>query len=235
MQQEAAQQRETPTESESRRVMNAATQRTTWLNMSTEETSIRRSADASQQHESHTNETIEQQQHRRTANANRQHESRANESTQQQQHCRTADASRQHESWANETPEQQQNCRTANADRQHESWANETPQQQQNRRTANANQPQQRRNSNGPLFEAALHCNIDHTNHMEGVELYTLGAMDVVCQFGGAIGFKSKKRNGQVSFGKLCCNGNMTHPGNLLKAPINCNLVELFTVTTPQA
>ena len=35
---------------------------------------------------------------------------------------------------------------------------------------------------------------------MEGVELYTLGAMDVVCQFCGAIGFKSKKRNGQVSF-----------------------------------
>ena len=33
---------------------------------------------------------------------------------------------------------------------------------------------------------------------MEGVELYTLGEMDVVCQFCGAIGFKSKKRNGQV-------------------------------------
>ena len=28
---------------------------------------------------------------------------------------------------------------------------------------------------------------------MEGVELYTLGAMDVVCQFCGAIGFKSKR------------------------------------------
>ena len=70
---------------------------------------------------------------------------------------------------------------------------------------------------------------------MEGVELYTLGEMDVVCQFCGAIGFKSKKRNGQVCFGKLCCNGNKTHPGNLLKAPIHHNLVELFTVTTPQA
>ena len=70
---------------------------------------------------------------------------------------------------------------------------------------------------------------------MEAVELYTLGAMDVVCQFCGAIGFKSEKRNGQVSFGKLCCNGNKTHPGNLLKAPLHCNLVKLFTVTTPQA
>ena len=30
---------------------------------------------------------------------------------------------------------------------------------------------------------------------MEGVELYTLGAMDVVCQFCGAIGFKSEKSN----------------------------------------
>ena len=50
--------------------MNAATQQATWLNMSTEETSIRRSADASQQHESCANETTEQQQHRRTANAN---------------------------------------------------------------------------------------------------------------------------------------------------------------------
>ena len=49
------------------------------------------------------------------------------------------------------------------------------------------------------MFEAALQCNIDCTNHMEGVELYTLGAMDVVCQFCGAIGFKSEKRNGQVS------------------------------------
>ena len=85
------------------------------------------------------------------------------------------------------------------------------------------------------MFEAALHCNIDCTNHMEGVELYTLGEMDVVCQFCGAIGFMSEKRNGQVSFGKLCCNGNKTHPGNLLKAPIHQNLVELFTVTTPQA
>ena len=64
---------------------------------------------------------------------------------------------------------------------------------------------------------------------------YTLGAMDVVCQFCGAIGFKSKKRNGQVSFGKLCCNGNKTHPGNLLKAPLHHNLVELITATTPQA
>ena len=36
-------------------------------------------------------------------------------------------------------------------------------------------------------------------------------------------------------FGKLCCNGNKTHPGNILKAPIHHNLVELFTVTTPQA
>ena len=32
---------------------------------------------------------------------------------------------------------------------------------------------------------------------MEGVELYTLGAMDVVCQFCGVIGFKSEKRNGK--------------------------------------
>ena len=70
---------------------------------------------------------------------------------------------------------------------------------------------------------------------MEGVELYTLGAMDAVCQLCGAIGFKSKKRNGQVSFGKLCCNGNKTHPGNLLKAPLHHNLVELFTGSTPQA
>ena len=46
MQQEAAQQKETPTESESRRVTNAATEKATWLNMSTEETSIRRSADS---------------------------------------------------------------------------------------------------------------------------------------------------------------------------------------------
>ena len=70
---------------------------------------------------------------------------------------------------------------------------------------------------------------------MEGVELYTLGAMDVVYQFCGAIGFKSKKRNGQVSFGKVCCNGNKTHPGNLLKAPLHRNLVELFTATIAQA
>ena len=69
---------------------------------------------------------------------------------------------------------------------------------------------------------------------MEGVELYTLGAMDVVCQFCGAIRFKSEKRNGQVSFGKLCCNGNKTHPGNLLKGPLHRNLVELFTATTAQ-
>ena len=47
MQQEAARQRETPTESQSRRLTNAAIQRAMWLNMSTEETSIRRSADAS--------------------------------------------------------------------------------------------------------------------------------------------------------------------------------------------
>ena len=70
---------------------------------------------------------------------------------------------------------------------------------------------------------------------MEGVELYTLGPIDVVCQFCGAIGFKAEKRNGQVSFGKLCCNGNKTHPGNLLKTPLHCNLMELFTVTTAQA
>ena len=70
---------------------------------------------------------------------------------------------------------------------------------------------------------------------MEGVELSMLGEMDVVCQFCGAVGFKFKKRNGQISFGKLCCNGNKTYPGNLLKAPIHCNLVELFTATTPQA
>ena len=92
-----------------------------------------------------------------------------------------------------------------------------------------------RRNSNGTLFQAALHCNIEHTNLMKGVELYMLGEMDVVCQFCGAIGFKSEKRNGQISFGKLCCNGSKTYPGNLLKAPIHCNLVELFTGTTPQA
>ena len=59
--------------------------------------------------------------------------------------------------------------------------------------------------------------------------------MDVVCPFCHAIGFNSKKRNGQVSFGKLCCNGNKTHPGNILKAPIHRNLMELFTATTPQA
>ena len=47
------------------------------------------------------------------------------------------------------------------------------------------------------MFQAALHCNIDRTSHMEGVELYTLGAMDVVCQFCGVIGFKSEKRNGK--------------------------------------
>ena len=35
-------------------------------------------------------------------------------------------------------------------------------------------------------------CNIDCTNHMEGVELYTLGAMDVVCQICGAIVLKPK-------------------------------------------
>ena len=45
----------------------------------------------------------------------------------------------------------------------------------------------------------------------------TLGPMDVVCQFCGAIAFKSEKRNGQVSFEKLCCDGNKTYPGNLLK------------------
>ena len=72
------------------------------------------------------------------------------------------------------------------------------------------------------MFQAALHCNIDHTNHMEGVELYTLGAMDVMCQFCGATGFKSKKTNGQVSFGKLCCNGNKTHPGNSIKPHTDC-------------
>ena len=33
---------------------------------------------------------------------------------------------------------------------------------------------------------------------MEGVELYMLGAMDVVCQFCGDFGFESEKRNGQV-------------------------------------
>ena len=70
---------------------------------------------------------------------------------------------------------------------------------------------------------------------MEGVELYTLGAMDVVCQFCGATGHKSKKRNGQVSFGKLCFNGNKTYPGNLLKAPVHHNLVDLFTMSTTQA
>ena len=35
----------------------------------------------------------------------------------------------------------------------------------------------------GHLFQCALHCNVDCTNHMEGIELYTLGVMDVVCQF----------------------------------------------------
>ena len=94
--------------------------------------------------------------------------------------------------------ETQQACRTANANRLQESWANESPQQLQTHRTANSNREQQRRNSNGKLFEAALQCNIDHTYHMEGVELYTSGAMDVVCQFCGGIGFKSKTRNGQV-------------------------------------
>ena len=70
---------------------------------------------------------------------------------------------------------------------------------------------------------------------MEGVELYTLGAMDIICQLCGAIGFQSEKKNGQISFGKLCCDGNKTHPGNLLKAPLHHNLVEIFTATTPQA
>ena len=65
------------------------------------------------------------------------------------------------------------------------------------------------------MFQAALHCYIEHTNLMEGVELYMLGEMDVVCQFCGAIW------NGQISLGKLCCNGNKTYPGNLLKAPIH--------------
>ena len=60
----------------------------------------------------------------------------------------------------------------------------------------NANQQQQRRNSNGPLFQAAqlpLHCNTDCTNNMESVELYTLGEMDDVCQFCGAIGLCPKR------------------------------------------
>ena len=73
-----------------------------------------------------------------------------------------------------------------------ESQANESIDQQQHHRTANSNQEQHRRNSNGPLFEAALQCNIDRTNHMEGVELYTLVAMDVVCQYCGAIGLSVK-------------------------------------------
>ena len=129
-----------------------------------------------------------------------------------------------------------------NANQQQKSWANESPDQQQNHRTPNANQEQHRRNSNGPLFQAALHCNIEHINLLEGVELYKLGEMDVVCpfcgvldlslkrgmdkyllenyaameiklllcQFCGAIRFKPEKRNGQISFGKLCCNGNKT-------------------------
>ena len=186
----------------------------------------RREEETSHQHDCH---------FPRTANANRQQERQANETQQQQQLCRTANAIRQQESRANQSPQQQQLRRTADATRHQESRANETTDQQQTRRTADANRQQQRRNSNGPLFEAALQCNIDRTNHMEGVELYTLGPMDVVCQFCGAIGFKSEKRNGQVSFGKLCCNGNKTHPGNLLKNPLHRNLVELFTGTTPQA
>ena len=171
----------------------------------------------------------------RSAAASRQQQSRANETPQQQQTHRTADATRHQDSWANEAAQQQRTRRTADAIHHQDSRVNETPQQQQTRRTANANRQQQRRNSNGPLFEAAFQCNIDRTNHMEGVELYTLGPMDMVCQFCGAIGFKSEKRNGQVSFGKLCCNGNKTHPGNLLKTPLHRNLVEPFTGTTPQA
>ena len=42
----SCQQRETPMETESRRVANAARQQATQLNMSTEQTGIRRSADA---------------------------------------------------------------------------------------------------------------------------------------------------------------------------------------------
>ena len=138
--------------------------------MSSEEASIARSADASQQHET-----------------------QANESPQEQQHCRTANANHHQESQANESMETQQTHRTADANHHQESQANETPQQLQTHRTANANQEQQRRNSNGSLFEAALHCNIDRTNHMECVECYTLGAMDVVCQFCGAIDLSPKR------------------------------------------
>ena len=205
------------------------------LLMSSDEASTARSAAASRQQQSRANETPQRQQTRRTADATRHWDSRVNETPQQQQTRRSADATRHQESRVNESPQQQQTRRTADATHHQESRANETPQEQQTRRTADANRQQQRRNSNGPLFEAALQCNIDRTNHMEGVELYTLGPMDVVCQFCGAIGFKSEKRNGQVSFGKLCCNGNKTHPGNLLKNPLHNNLVELFTATTPQA
>ena len=205
------------------------------LLMSSDEASIARSAAASRRQESRANETVQQQQTRRTADADRHQESRANETVQQQQTRRTADANRHQDSWVNESAQQQETRRSANAARQQQSHQNESAQQQETRRTADANRQQQRRNSNGPLIEAALQCNIDRTNHMEGVELYTLGPMDVVCQFCGAIGFKSEKRNGQVSFGKLCCNGNKTHPGNVLKTPLHRNLVELFTGSTPQA
>ena len=56
MQQEAAAQRETPMDTESRRVANAARQQATWLNMSTEDTAIRRSVHANCQQESWANE-----------------------------------------------------------------------------------------------------------------------------------------------------------------------------------
>ena len=204
MQQEADQQRETPTESESRRVTNAATEQATCLIMSTEETSIKRSADANQQHESQANESTQQQQHCRTANANQQQESWANESPDQQQHHRTANANQEQHRRNSNGPlfqaalhcniehtnlmegvelymlgEMDVVCQFfCNANQQQESWANESPDQQQHHRIANANQEQHRRNSNGPLFQAALHSNIEHTNLMEGVKLYMLGEMD---------------------------------------------------------
>ena len=53
---------------------------------------------------------------------------------------------------------------------------------------------------------------------MEGVELYMLGEMDVVCQFCGAIGFKSKNRNELKSFGRRNSNGP------LLQATLHCNI-----------
>ena len=70
VQEEAAQQREICMETESRRLANAATQRATQLNMSTEDIGIRRSANATRQWDTQVNEITEQQQTCRTADAN---------------------------------------------------------------------------------------------------------------------------------------------------------------------